>query len=116
MPLVNEVVIPIRDKDKFNASEPKDDAQFLKYVTNPELPKLIQAIYGIPAPAEPRNDLVSVFLTGVPGLNQPPNAAGARRDAAAQHLDRAVGRTRSGSVCSTATTPASRTAGALPTT
>jgi len=72
MPLVNEVVIPRKDKDKFNASVPWKDAQFAKYVTTPELPKLIQAIYGIPAPAEPRNDLVQVFLTGVPGLNQPP--------------------------------------------
>jgi hypothetical protein len=71
MPLVNEVVIPVRDKDRFNASKPKDDAQFLKYVTSPEVPKLIQAIYGLPAPAEPRNDLVQAFLTGVPGLNQP---------------------------------------------
>jgi uncharacterized protein DUF4331 len=71
MPLVNEVVIPLEDKDLWNASEPRDDAQFLEYVTHPELPKLIQAVYGIPAPAEPRNDLVQVFLTGVPGLNQP---------------------------------------------
>ncbi|MER6079064.1 DUF4331 domain-containing protein [Streptomyces sp. NPDC001833] len=68
-PLVNEVVNPQKDKDKFNASEPKDDAQFLKNVTNPELPKLIEAIYHIKAPSEPRNDLVSVFLTGVKGLN-----------------------------------------------
>ncbi|MBM7789737.1 DUF4331 domain-containing protein [Tenggerimyces flavus] len=73
MPLVNEVVIPVKDKDRFNASKPKDDAQFGKYVTNPELPKLIQAVYGIPAPKEPRNDLVQVFLTGVPSLNQPKN-------------------------------------------
>jgi len=72
-PLVNEVVIPVRDKDNFNASVPKNDAQFLKYVTNPELPRLIEAIYGIEAPKTPRNDLVSVFLTGVKGLNQPKN-------------------------------------------
>jgi len=71
MPLVNEVVIPVGDKDLWNASVPRDDAQFLSYVTHPELPKLIQAVYGIPAPAEPRNDLVQVFLTGVPGLNMP---------------------------------------------
>jgi len=73
MPLVNEVVIPVNNKDRFNASSPWKDAQFGKYVTSPELPKLIQAVYGIKAPAEPRNDLVQVFLTGVPGLNQPPN-------------------------------------------
>ncbi|KUN77210.1 DUF4331 domain-containing protein [Streptomyces griseoruber] len=71
-PLVNEVVNPIKDKDKFNASKPKDDGQFLKNVTNPELPKLIEAIFKIKAPAEPRNDLVDVFLKGVKGLNQPP--------------------------------------------
>ncbi|ANS64186.1 hypothetical protein SLINC_1962 [Streptomyces lincolnensis] len=73
MPLVNEVVNPIKDKDKFNASSPWEDAQFLKNVTNPELPKLIEAIYKIPAPKEPRNDLVDVFLKGVEGLNQPPH-------------------------------------------
>ncbi|MFE2534996.1 DUF4331 domain-containing protein [Streptomyces sp. NPDC059371] len=73
MPLVNEVVNPQKDKDKFNASAPWEDAQFLKNVTNPELPKLIEGIYKIKAPAEPRNDLVDVFLKGVKGLNQPPN-------------------------------------------
>ncbi|GAA3240398.1 DUF4331 domain-containing protein [Streptomyces sp. XM83C] len=72
-PLVNEVVNPQKDKDKFNASHPRDDAQFLKNVTEPELPKLIEAIYKIKAPAEPRNDLVDVFLKGVEGLNQPPH-------------------------------------------
>jgi hypothetical protein len=70
-PLVNEVVIPVGKKDRFNASRPRNDAQFAKHVTNPELPKLIEAIYGIDAPATPRNDLVQAFLTGVPGLNQP---------------------------------------------
>jgi len=70
-PLVNEVVVPIKDKDRFNASRPTGDARFLDYVTKPEVPQLIEAIYGIPAPKEPRDDLVSVFLTGVDGLNQP---------------------------------------------
>ncbi|HET6561700.1 MAG TPA: DUF4331 domain-containing protein [Marmoricola sp.] len=70
-PLVNEVVIPLKDKNRFNASSPRRDAQFLDYVTKPELPQLIEAIYGIEAPEEPRDDLVSVFLTGVEGLNQP---------------------------------------------
>ncbi|MFB8247884.1 DUF4331 domain-containing protein [Streptomyces sp. NPDC055952] len=72
-PLVNEVVNPLKDKDRFNAATPRDDAKFLKNVTNPELPKLIEAIYKIPAPAEPRNDLVDVFLKGVKDLNQPPH-------------------------------------------
>ena len=65
MPLVNEVVIPTSRKNQFNASPPGKDAAFLKYVQKPEVPRLIQSIYGIPAPAEPRKDLVEVFLTGV---------------------------------------------------
>ena len=65
MPLVNEVVIPIGKKNEFNATKPQDDAKFLKYVAKPEVPKLIEALYNIPAPAEPRKDLIEVFLTGV---------------------------------------------------
>lgn len=72
MPLVNEVVVPVGQKDKWNGSKPVDDGQFLSFVTDPEVPKLLQAVYNIPAPGIPRNDLVQVFLTGVPGLNQPP--------------------------------------------
>jgi hypothetical protein len=71
MPLVNEVVIGIKHKDLFNASEPKDDVQFLDYVTHPTLPALLEALFPVTAPtAIPRNDLVQVFLTGVPGLNE----------------------------------------------
>jgi hypothetical protein len=73
-PLVNEVVIGLADKDKFNATKPTGDTAFLNYVVDPELPKLFQALYGIPAPPAPRNDLVTVFLTGIPGLNKPANA------------------------------------------
>jgi hypothetical protein len=73
-PLVNEVVIGLKDKDAFNASQPKDDAQFANYVTNPTLPALIQLLFGadgVVAPTNfPRTDLVTVFLTGIPGLNQ----------------------------------------------
>lgn len=73
MPLVNELVIGLRDKDKFNASEPRNDGQFLTYVTNPTLPALLQILFGVTPPSLPRNDLVSVFLTGVEGLNKPAN-------------------------------------------
>ena len=44
-PLVNEVVIGLPDKDKFNASEPKNDAQFAPYVTNPTLPALLDVLF-----------------------------------------------------------------------
>jgi hypothetical protein len=73
MPLVNEIVIGLRDKDKFNASQPKDDAQFADYVTNPTLPALLELLFGdkgVKAPTQfPRADLVQAFLTGIPGVN-----------------------------------------------
>jgi hypothetical protein len=67
------VVIPYHRKDRFNASQPSGDGQFADFVLNPELPKIVEAVYGIPAPATPRNDLVAAFLTGVDGLNKPAN-------------------------------------------
>jgi hypothetical protein len=76
-PLVNELVIGLPDKDRFNSSSPSGDAQFADYVTNPSLPVLLQALFGsagVVAPnVYPRTDLEAVFLTGVAGLNQPPN-------------------------------------------
>jgi hypothetical protein len=74
MPLVNELVIGLKDKDRFNASEPEDDSQFTTYVTNPTAPALIAALFGTPAPTLfPRADLVATFLTGIAGVNQPPH-------------------------------------------
>ncbi len=76
-PLVNEIVIGLKDKNKFNASEPKNDGQFADYVTNPTLPALLEILFGgagVKAPTNfPRTDLVAAFLTGVSGLNQPAN-------------------------------------------
>jgi len=69
-PLVNELVIGLKDKNKFNASQPRNDAQFLTYVTHPVLPELLQALFGVTAPnLFPRTDLVQAFLTGIPNLN-----------------------------------------------
>ena len=65
-PLVNEVVIGITDKDKFNASEPKDDVMnFGGYVLYPTLPVLVNALFGVPAPTAPRSDLLAAFVTGI---------------------------------------------------
>ena len=74
MPLVNELIIGIDDKDKFNASKPVNDAaNFADYVTNPVLPALIQTLFPAAlAPTNfPRTDLVNVFLKGIRGVNQP---------------------------------------------
>ena len=67
-PLVNEVVVPVALKDAFNSLPPVKDHTIPAVVNKvkvPEVPQLIQSIYGIPAPTTPRNDLVEVFLTGV---------------------------------------------------
>jgi hypothetical protein len=78
MPLVNEVVIGLDDKDKFNASQPRNDAAFADYVTNPVLPALLQSLF--PAAVAPNNfprtDLVTVFLKGIQGVNQPAAVVG----------------------------------------
>ena len=74
MPLVNEVVIGLNDKDRFNGSKPQGDGQFATYVTNPTLPKLLEIALATPniSPTNfPRNDLVTTFLTGIKGVNQP---------------------------------------------
>ena len=78
MPLVNEVVIGLKDKDKFNASKPKDDAvNFADYVTHPTLPALIEALFGAKPPTYfPRTDLMTAFLTGLPTVNRPSNITG----------------------------------------
>jgi hypothetical protein len=74
-PLVNELVIGLPDKDLFNTSHPRDDAQFANYVTNPTLPALIQILFGAAGRLEPtlfpRADLVAIFLSGVPGVTAP---------------------------------------------
>lgn len=92
-PLVNELLVPLGMKDRFNMSLPSEDAQFLPFVLNPEPARLIGAggpppsppapanapsdpdVYPtINVPAAPRNDVATVFLTGIPGLNQQPVA------------------------------------------
>jgi hypothetical protein len=71
MPLVNELVIPLQDKDRFNGSKPRFDGQFLEYVRNPELAGLIENILGVDVPPNPRDDIATIFLTGIPDLNKP---------------------------------------------
>ena len=72
-------------KDYFNASKPTDDGAALPLVQDPELPHLLNAVYGTDVPdSDPdtpgiqRADLIQVFLTGVAGLNQPRTSRRAR--------------------------------------
>ncbi len=83
MPLVNEVVIGLPQKDLFNAAKPTQDGALADYVTNPTFPAILDALFRAPVNATlgtsftnlaptnfPRNDLVATFLTGIATLNQ----------------------------------------------
>lgn len=83
MPLVNEVVIGLPEKDLFNAAKPTRDGALATYVTNPTFPAILDALFRAPVNATlgtsftnlaptnfPRNDLVATFLTGIKTLNQ----------------------------------------------
>jgi hypothetical protein len=74
-PLVNEVLNPMAEKDRWNALPPHEDAQFAKYVRHPELADLIANVLyhgAFPnlakfvASGTPRADLVAILLTGIP--------------------------------------------------
>lgn len=70
MPLVNEVVIGLKDKNLFNAAPPKGDAALAAYVTNPTLPEILELLFPVQAPNNfPRLDLVATFATGIQGVN-----------------------------------------------
>ena len=79
-PLINEVVIPLGEKDFWNREDPGDDSQFERFYTSPEVSRLENVLYGLPPEGHPggalmpidetnRSDLVAILLTGVPGLN-----------------------------------------------
>jgi uncharacterized protein DUF4331 len=70
-PLVNEVVIPLGRKDKFNRTTPDDDAaNYGQFVTKPELAAILNALFGVNAPENNRTDIVQALLQGIPNLNQ----------------------------------------------
>lgn len=70
-PLVNEVVIPLSQKDRWNASDPSRDSRFFPFYTSPEVTRLANALYPAldDAPETGRGDISGVLLTGVPGVN-----------------------------------------------
>jgi hypothetical protein len=70
-PLFNEVIVPMAEKDKWNAAEPADDATYAPYVAQPELAGLLPVLYpgvfpNLAAYTKPRADLDAILLTGIP--------------------------------------------------
>jgi Domain of unknown function (DUF4331) len=64
-PLINEVIVPLRDKDKYNRSAPVDDVKnFGAYILDPEVPKLLNGVLGAGCAATPaggRTDIVGLL-------------------------------------------------------
>jgi hypothetical protein len=73
-PLVNEVIIPLGKKDRWNTLPPSDDKRFESYVTHPELAMLLPGLYpgvfphleALVKSRKPRADLEAILLTGIP--------------------------------------------------
>jgi hypothetical protein len=70
-PLFNEVIVPMAEKDEWNARPPWDDKRYTKYVNKPELQGLLPVLYPGVFPNlakydKPRADLNAVLLTGIP--------------------------------------------------
>jgi hypothetical protein len=70
-PLFNEVLVPLSQKDTWNAQPPKYDKQYANGVAHPELASLLNVIYpgafpNLAAYTKPRADLEAILLTGIP--------------------------------------------------
>jgi hypothetical protein len=70
MPLTNEVIIPLAEKDRWNRTDPRADAYFNDYFTNSHLAVLLNALFQTPGATTGRADLLAIFQTGIPGLTQ----------------------------------------------
>jgi hypothetical protein len=70
-PLINEVIIPVGQKDEWNADAPANDAEYMDRYLNPELAAIVNTVYpSLPdARTSDRSDLVLILGQGVPGLN-----------------------------------------------
>ena len=75
MPLFNEVITPMAQKDKWNRNKPINDAQYAPLVARPEVAKLLPILYpGVfpnlaalnDDPDGDRADLLAILLTGIP--------------------------------------------------
>jgi hypothetical protein len=70
-PLINEVIIPISQKDFWNSQDPQGDSQFENFYDHPELAALLPILYpgvfpNLAAYTKDRVDLEAILLTGIP--------------------------------------------------
>ena len=73
-PLINEVIIALGDKDRWNTLPPAGDKQFAHYYAHPELAGLLPVLYpgvfpnlaALVKSGQARADLEAILLTGIP--------------------------------------------------
>ncbi len=70
-PLVNETLVPQIFKDKFNATQPANDAAYKALFDDPAPARALNAVYGIKVPPTPRDDITTIFALGIPGATMP---------------------------------------------
>jgi hypothetical protein len=74
MPLFNEVINPMGQKDFWNTQTPDGDSRFAKFVAKPEVAQLLPGLFPGVFPnldvlnksGKPRADLLAILLTGIP--------------------------------------------------
>jgi Domain of unknown function (DUF4331) len=74
-PLINEVIIALGDKDRWNALPPAGDKQFAHYYAQPGLAAALPSLYpgvfpnlaALVKSGKARADLEAILLTGIPG-------------------------------------------------
>lgn len=65
-PLFNEVLVALADKDNYNRDVPNSDiSKYRQYAQTPELPVLINAVFGTNFVTTNRADLVAVYMPDV---------------------------------------------------
>ena len=70
-PLINEVVIPLGQKDKFNRTQPADDLKnFGKYALNLHLAAVLNQLFDLGIKETDRTDVVTALLTGIPDVTK----------------------------------------------
>ncbi len=70
-PLINEVLIPMGQKDYWNSEPAQNDSQFAGFVAQPELARLLPILYpgvfpNLAGLTASRADLLAILLTGIP--------------------------------------------------
>ena len=74
-PLVNELIIPTNMKDKWNATDAEEEAEFVPFYCNPAVTTALNVVFGTNFQTTNREDLINALLRYSPG---PPLCGGGK--------------------------------------